>query len=189
LESWYKSEVWTTFFKALTTYSKPLTFIPGERCSVVSADRMNSSRTSTATRQAQGSKTDGLVLSTLGRRIEILAIEVGRFDKVPSGTKLLTDGVKTSKVMKDQFDYACTLCKWKDTAMDNLQVFGIQVSQFRVDILSLKRLRGRFYRLTREQTLTLPNSWTPETSSDVLLVSTFFQLRYRMEEMTRKIML
>ncbi|KAF9092685.1 hypothetical protein BGX27_001756 [Mortierella sp. AM989] len=149
LESWYKSEAWMIFFKAQTTYSKPLAFIPGEKCSVASADRMNSSRTNTATRQARGSKTDGLVLSTLGIRIEILVVDVGRFDKGPSGTKLLTEGV-ISKVMKDQFDYACTTCKWKDIAMDNLQVFEIQVSQFRVDFLSLKRLRDRFYRLTRE---------------------------------------
>ncbi|KAF9432537.1 hypothetical protein BGZ76_010657 [Entomortierella beljakovae] len=187
LESWYTSEVWSIFLKIIVVGNDSLTFTPGEKCSVASGERRNSSRLDVSTRQAIGSKLDGLISG--GEAFdELLAIEVARFDSGTKGTKFLSDGVKIAKVMKDMYDRIFNHCRWSESEKENLEVYGLLISQFRVDFLSLRRLKGRYYRLQREESITVPTEWTDESIRRILaLISEFLLLRMRVESMAKNI--
>jgi hypothetical protein len=76
--------------------------------SISSSIRKNQNRDVTATK-AFGRKVDGIFSRSSNR--EYGTIEVGRKDEGAIGTKVLTDGLKTAKVLKDMFDQTFTLQK------------------------------------------------------------------------------
>ncbi|KAF9417761.1 hypothetical protein BGZ76_004487, partial [Entomortierella beljakovae] len=186
-ESWYTLEVWSIFIKILVSGREILSFDHGEKCSVASGQRKNNNRHDSSTRQAVGSKMDWLI--SCGEAYdELFAMEAGKHDRGATGTKAITDGVKLPKVMKDMFNRICGHCQWRNAAMENLEVYGLLISQLRVDFLSLRHIKGHFYRLKREQSFTIPTTLTEKSIRRILvIISVFLQLRIRMETMANNI--
>jgi hypothetical protein len=60
--------------------------------------------------------------------------------------------------MKDMVDAICNMCANSDIKQHSIQVQELLISGQRVEFLSMKYLQGRYYRLTREQTLTIPTT-------------------------------
>ncbi|KAG0212483.1 hypothetical protein BGX28_006250 [Mortierella sp. GBA30] len=185
-ESWYITEVWAIFMKLLVGGNDLLKYEPGEVCSSASSLRKNNKR-QLDTRHSVGRKIDGLVICSQ-TVYEIGAVEMGKVDEGSTGTKVLKDGIKLAKVLKDMFDIICDQCYTTSAIKDKLEVYGILVSGLRVEFVSLRYMRGRFYRLTREHTISIPMTWTERSIRKTLVVVTkFLQLRKRMETMAKLI--
>ncbi|KAF9425722.1 hypothetical protein BGZ76_003106 [Entomortierella beljakovae] len=180
LEDWYFSKVWTILIDLLVNTSEWLEIGPCEACSVASSLRRNSGR-DLGTRQAIGNKIDGLITCKKSAT-EIAAIEAGKKNQGPTGTKVLKDGRKLSKLLKDMIDEICRMSfKAKETKRD-LQVYGLLVSGLTAEFVSMKHVGGRYYRLTRERTLSLPLIWDDRSVFSVLLVvKEMLVLRSRIE--------
>ncbi|KAF8977973.1 hypothetical protein BGZ46_006970 [Entomortierella lignicola] len=161
-----------------------LSYRPGEICSVASANRINRDR-SICGRKASGSKVDGIF--TIGKgRLEIAVIEMSRNFEEPTSTKALKDARKLGKVMKDMFDNIYLECNSEDDIMGKLEVFGLLMSGPRVEILSLRYLKGRFFRLKRECSLTIPPELTDDSIGEIMkTITRFLKLRVRMENMAK----
>ncbi|KAF9353436.1 hypothetical protein BGX26_008801 [Mortierella sp. AD094] len=182
LESWYSTRVWGILIDLIYEGSTWLTFRPGEVCSSASSLRRNKGR-DLETRKASGRKIDGILRCTKAD-VEICAIEVGPKDEGETGTKVLKDGRKVGKLLKDMFDHICT--KSLRDIRSELRVYGLLVSGLRVEFISFKYLPGRFNRLTRENTLYLPSSWDEESVRAILLlVKEMLLFRNRMEAMAK----
>ncbi|KAF9099916.1 hypothetical protein BGX27_000505 [Mortierella sp. AM989] len=186
-ESWYATEVWAIFIKLLTRNSTWLRHEPGEVYSFASALRKNKGR-NLDTRHAVGSKLDGLI-SCDETQHEIASIEMGRIDAGATGTKALGDGVKLAKDLKDMYENICTQCHWSsEEGQGKLHVFGLLISGLRVEFITLCRMKGRYYRLRREETISVPSKWTENSIRKILVIVTkFLHFRARMEEMSKLI--
>ncbi|KAF9178284.1 hypothetical protein BGZ50_007843 [Haplosporangium sp. Z 11] len=183
-ESWYATKVWSIFFELLVWGSEWLEFEPGEVYSSASSQRKNKDR-ELDTRHALGRKIDGLITCGEGQ-YEIGAVEIGKTDEGTTGTKVLSDGRKLAKLLKDMFDTIGSQCLWAGEIKGKLQVYGLLVSGLRVEFVTLRYLEGRFYRLTREHTISIPLKWTEKSIRRILVVVTEFLLfKNRMETMAK----
>ncbi|KAF8937944.1 hypothetical protein BGZ58_001875, partial [Dissophora ornata] len=183
-ESWYATEVWAIFVKLLVGDSEWLEYEPGEVCSSASSHRKNKGR-ELDTRHAQGNKIDGLI-ACRKTRSEIGAMEIGKVDDGATGTKVLKDGRKLAKLLKDMFDHIYSQSYRASEVKDTLQVYGLLVSGLRVEFVSMGNLKGRYYRLRREHAISVPSKWTDTSIRRILVVVTkFLLLRKRMEEMAK----
>ncbi|KAI8603040.1 hypothetical protein EDD21DRAFT_442366 [Dissophora ornata] len=151
-EPWYVTKVWAILFNLVATSSERLDFEPGDVCSSASSIRRNENR-DLEERHMSGRKFDGLFRCEKSR-VEIGAIEVGKADEGPTGSKVLKDARKLGKGLKDMFDLICNNCA--QPIKNELRLHGLLISGLRVDFISLRYLEGRFYRLTREKTCSIP---------------------------------
>ncbi|KAG0353142.1 hypothetical protein BGZ54_002391, partial [Gamsiella multidivaricata] len=79
------------------------------------------------------------------------------------------------------FDTIGSQCLRAGEIKGKLQVYGL-VSGLRVKFVSLRYLEGRFYRLTREHTISVPLKWTEKSIRRILvIVAEFLLFRNRME--------
>ncbi|KAI8601971.1 hypothetical protein EDD21DRAFT_414420 [Dissophora ornata] len=185
-ESWFAIKVWDILMELLVTESEWLDHKPGEISSSASSLRRNKGR-DLETRRALGRKADGIITcKNFDFDFEIGAIEIGRIDDGPTGTKVLKDGRKISKLLKDMFDLICSKCKSPSIFRSELRVYGLLISGLRVEFLSLRHLEGRYYHLVREDTLTIPSSWNESGICSILIMVTkMLVFRDRMESMAR----
>ncbi|KAF9412700.1 hypothetical protein BGZ76_005142, partial [Entomortierella beljakovae] len=93
-EGFYRTLIWG--FLHILIFDKKLTYDTGEVSSTASSDRKNVKRYSTAKTKKQGRKIDGVIYCRANKK-ELCAIEFGRFDHGPAGTKVLNDGMKLAK--------------------------------------------------------------------------------------------
>ncbi|KAF9177700.1 hypothetical protein BGZ49_005571 [Haplosporangium sp. Z 27] len=135
-ESWYLTKVWIVLFDLIISGNRWLDFQPGEVSSSATALRKNSDR-DLGTRYAFGSKIDGL-FRCKKKKFDICAVEAGPKDQGSTGTKMLKDGRKLAKVLKDMFDYICSLCLDPGNMRTQLRVYGILISGQRVEFVSLR---------------------------------------------------
>ncbi|KAF9375194.1 hypothetical protein BGX21_003860, partial [Mortierella sp. AD011] len=94
-------------------------------------------------------KVDGLILSK-SAPYALCAVEVGKDDKGPTGTKTLKDIRKLSKLLKDMFDIICERSSDPAQVQKDLRTFGLVISALRVDFVSLRHHNGRYSRLQVE---------------------------------------
>ncbi|KAF9347171.1 hypothetical protein BGX26_001326, partial [Mortierella sp. AD094] len=186
LESWFAVKVWDILMELLVTDSEWLDHGPGEISSSASSLRKNKDR-SLETRHAPGRKVDGIITcKKFDFNCEIGAIEIGKTDDGPTGTKVLKDGRKISKILKDMFDLICVKCKNPTVFRSELRVYGLLISGLRVEFLSLRYLEGRYYHLVREETLTVPSSWNDSGIRSILiLITKMLVFRDRIESMAK----
>ncbi|KAF9183662.1 hypothetical protein BGZ49_004543 [Haplosporangium sp. Z 27] len=153
-------KLWSIFFKVLYKHGGVLDLDEGEIYSKASALRKNSTRGSTENRQSSGRKIDGIIYCLKASKLEIAGIEGGKKNEGPNGTKILLDGLKMSKLLKDMFDKACIEACSKGTlpvtARNGVVVFGFLVSGCKIQFVSLKHFGGRFSYLIREKAESLP---------------------------------
>ncbi|KAF9413458.1 hypothetical protein BGZ76_005032 [Entomortierella beljakovae] len=183
-EHWYSTKIWSIFFDLIVDGSELLELDSGEVHSRASALRKNRSR-NLQHRQATGRKIDGLI-KCKEFSFEFGAIEIGKKDKGPTGTKSLTDCRKLAKLLKDMFDLMYTKCGGSDYVLSNLRVYGFLISGSRVELISFRYQEGRFYRLVKEQELCIPR--TLNNGGHKLLIKIavqFLLIRYRMESMVQ----
>ncbi|KAI8602506.1 hypothetical protein EDD21DRAFT_371663 [Dissophora ornata] len=107
-EAWYANNEWKISIKLVDGGSECLSFQTGEVDSGASSLRKNGGR-DLGTRQACGWKIDGII-KCKKTMFEIGAIKIGRKDEGPSGTKVLKDGRKVSKLFKDMSDHIGRMC-------------------------------------------------------------------------------
>ncbi|KAF9415576.1 hypothetical protein BGZ76_004779, partial [Entomortierella beljakovae] len=137
-EYWYLRYVWEIFFRLLTSASDWLDPHPGEVSSRASSTRKNIGR-ELGTRQQSGSRTDRLIVCKKAKH-EIGIMDAGKKDEGDTGTKILTDGVKISKVMKDTFDKITQPCRLSYKCRTQLVVYGLLISGLRVEFISIRFL-------------------------------------------------
>ncbi|KAF9944043.1 hypothetical protein BGZ70_005106, partial [Mortierella alpina] len=181
-ESWYTTNVWGTFLDLLAAGSEWLEYKPGEVCSTASSLRRNSDR-DLESRHAQGRKIDGLIFCKK-TQCEVGAVEVGKVDGGATGTKVLKDGRKMAKLLKDMADTICSRMPHKSEARRDFRVFGLLISGLRAQFVTLRYLDGRFCQLQRGRTVALPLTWDEHSIRSVLVViNEMLLLRGRMEAM------
>ncbi|KAF9425768.1 hypothetical protein BGZ76_003080 [Entomortierella beljakovae] len=96
-------KVLSFFIRVLHKNGNILAFEEGEISSNASAFRRNADR-SKEDRQSSGHKIDGILYCLTASNAEIGAIEGGKKNEYWYGSKVLSDGLKMSKVLKDMFD-------------------------------------------------------------------------------------
>ena len=179
-------KLWGIFFRLLVKNGGVLYLDEGEIYSKASADRKNSTR-STETRQSSGHKMDGMIYCLKASKLEIAGIEGGKKNEGPNGTKVLLDGLKISKLLKDMLDKACDEACSKgtisNTARKGIEVFGFLVSGLRIQFVSSKHFGGRFSYLIREKAESLPSHLDDQSFQIIRsLLSIFLRKRLQMEE-------
>ncbi|KAF9998956.1 hypothetical protein BGZ79_007389 [Entomortierella chlamydospora] len=92
-------------------------------------------------------------------------------------------GIRT---LRDMFERVCSMCSSPGVMKTQLRVYGIFFSGLRVEIVSLKYVAGRFYRLTREKTLPIPITWDDQSVKAILaLIEEILTLQNRVESMAK----
>ncbi|KAF9563391.1 hypothetical protein EC968_004869 [Mortierella alpina] len=183
-ESWYTTRVWGIFLDLVACGSSWLEYKPGEVSSSASSLRRNIDR-DLDTRHAQGRKIDGLVFCKK-TQCEVGAVEVGKADGSTTGTKVLKDGRKMAKLLKDMADTICSRSIRQAQAKREIRVYGLLISGLRVQFVSLRYLGGRFCQLQRERSLALPLTWDAQSIRSILiLVKEMLLLRSRLEGMAQ----
>ncbi|KAF9171051.1 hypothetical protein BGX21_008075 [Mortierella sp. AD011] len=140
-------KLWSIFFRVLVKNGGIFYLDEGEVYSKASADRKNATR-SLEDRQSSGHKIDGLFYCLKASKLEVAGIEGGKKNEGANGTKVLLDGLKMSKLLKDMFNYACNEACSKgtlaDTARSGIEAYGFLVSALRVGFVTLKQFGGRY---------------------------------------------
>ncbi|KAI8595680.1 hypothetical protein EDD21DRAFT_280200, partial [Dissophora ornata] len=101
-EGWFAVHVSGALIDGLLSDLPSVQLLRGEKMSVSSSIRKNQTRDITSAK-AFGRKVDGIFASRHSSK-EYGAIEVGKKDEGAAGSKVLTDGLKIAKIMKDMFD-------------------------------------------------------------------------------------
>ncbi|CAG8571588.1 1427_t:CDS:2 [Paraglomus occultum] len=136
-EGWFAMNIWSRLIDpALDDLNVNL--IRGEGMSFASSERKNAVNTY----KKFGRKGDG-VFRLPNSRLEVGAIEAGRKYKEKSGTKLLSDSLKLSKMLKDMMDKLIKECGTKE----GLKVIGILNGANRLQVLTVDRPKGYVTRM------------------------------------------
>ncbi|KAG0197929.1 hypothetical protein BGX28_008579 [Mortierella sp. GBA30] len=186
-EAWYRTKIWGFLWKVIDA-NGILEMELGEVTSAASSLRKNAERI-LETKQYQGRKIDGVVICCV-TNLEICAMEAGKADQGSNGTKVLQDSVKMAKVLKDMFDAVCSRSTQPESIRTDLRMYGLLVSGLRMDFISFRYMRGRFYRMQTENSINLPPVWDDEglvSETIVALVSKIISFKERMERMSGKI--
>ncbi|CAG8668622.1 23488_t:CDS:2 [Cetraspora pellucida] len=105
LEGWFEMNIWAHLvdpaFREMET-----DLVRGEGMCLSSSDRKNTDR-------------------LRNKRLEFGAIEAGRNWEGTKGTKLLTNSLKMSKMLKDMINVLATECNMKEDVLRKLQIAGI----------------------------------------------------------------
>ncbi|KAF9900805.1 hypothetical protein BX616_002497 [Lobosporangium transversale] len=139
-------------------------------------------------RQSSGHKVDAIFYCKEASLLEIGAVEGGKKDEGSYGTKVLSDGLKTAKSLKDMHDYACTeTCLngiQQQTAREKVEVFGFLVSGLRIQFITLKHFGGRFMYLHRETPQSMPRQLDDKSFRKVKkLLITSLEIREYMRDL------
>lgn len=186
-ESWHTNKLWSSLFDLLDGESDWLRLDTGEICSEASSLRKNRDR-DLETRHAPGRKIDGIIVCKKTRH-ELGAIEAGKTDEGASGTKVLKDGRKITKLLKDMFDNICTTCPRSTDIRKRLRVYGLLVSGPRLEFVSLRYVDGRYYHLKSMKTMTVPTLWDESGILTMLiLVKEMLLFKTRLEETAKMIL-
>ncbi|KAF9345628.1 hypothetical protein BGX26_002932 [Mortierella sp. AD094] len=168
--SWFSNDVWKILVDLLVSgreWLKWIEFLPGD---------IPDSSLSSDLEALEGELEGVITCKSLGSEVGIAAIKIGENDYGPTGIKAL----------KDMFDLVCGECSSPGDMRTRLRVYGILFSGLRVEFVSLKYVSGRFYRLTREKTLSIPITWDDQSVKAILdLVKEILVLRDRMESMAK----
>ncbi|KAF9207179.1 hypothetical protein BGZ49_001033 [Haplosporangium sp. Z 27] len=184
LEVWYFTNVWGTLLKMLSSGSEWLYSEPGDKCSTASSLSKNKDR-NLEVRQASGHKVDYLLLCRKNET-ELGAIEAGRKDDGPTGTKALEDARESAKILKDMHNAITKKCA--KPILKDLRVYGLLISGLRVEFVSMSYIDGRIYRFTREKTYSIPLTWDETGIHSMLrLINEMLLLRDRLEAMAKLI--
>ncbi|KAF9091852.1 hypothetical protein BGX27_001941, partial [Mortierella sp. AM989] len=135
-EGFYRTLIWG--FLHILIFDKKLTYDTGEVTSTASSDRKNVKRHSTSKTKQQGRKIDGIIYSRANKK-ELCAIEFGRSDDCQTGTKVLKDGKKLAKVLKDMFDAILSKSEKPVDTQKELRTFGMLISGLRIDPVLLQQ--------------------------------------------------
>ncbi|KAK3828270.1 MAG: hypothetical protein J3Q66DRAFT_322262 [Benniella sp.] len=185
-ESWYTNKLWSPLFDLLDSESDWLRLDTGEITSDASSLRKNRDR-DLETRHAPGRKIDGIIVCKKSRH-ELGAIEAGKTDEGASGTKVLKDGRKIAKLLKDMFDNICTTCPRSTDIRKRLRVYGLLVSGPRLEFVSLRYVDGRYYHLKSMKTMTVPALWDESgILAMLILVKEMLLFKTRLEETAKMI--
>ncbi|GJJ67783.1 hypothetical protein EMPS_00129 [Entomortierella parvispora] len=177
-EGWFATHVSDPLIDGLLGDLSNVQLLRGEKMSLSSSARKNLGRDVTSSK-AFGRKLDGIFLSRNSSR-EYGAIEVGRKDEGAIGTKVLTDSLKTAKVLKDMFDHIFLTSKSQTFVKKRLEIVGILQSALRLQFVSVDFVAGRFLRMNEEKTLEVPRS-LGDVRSLMLLIKEILVLGLRLE--------
>ncbi|KAF8986070.1 hypothetical protein BGZ46_009867 [Entomortierella lignicola] len=187
LEIWYRTKIWG-FLTNLFDSSRNLEYGPGDiTCTALTT--LNNVERDLESKYRQGRKLDGVVISRI-TRLELCAIEAGRWDNGATGTKVLQDRRKLAKVLRDMFEIICNKSQRPDDVRRELRTCALLISGSRIDFVSFYYLKGRFYRMQTEQTISFPQRWdeagavSPTIASLVRMIFTF---KERLELMSAKV--
>jgi len=134
--------------------------IRGESCSLASSSRKNRNRNvasmSSTPRKAMGRRGD-LIIRCMSR--EYGCGEAGNLYAGYNGTKILRErGLKTPKMMKDQFDDLCIHMGSKEKEVRKLETIGFIHAGLSVLLLRLDSPAGYIGRISRSKMLTIPST-------------------------------
>ncbi|KAF9360484.1 hypothetical protein BGX26_009174 [Mortierella sp. AD094] len=127
----YFTKVWTILLEMLSSGSEWLNFKPGDKRLIASSLSRNKDR-NLEVRQASGHKVDGLLLCRKDKT-ELGAMEAGRKDDGPTGTKALEDAKKLAKILKDMHNTITRSCA--KSILKDLRVYGLLISRLRVEFV------------------------------------------------------
>ncbi|CAI2193859.1 18317_t:CDS:2, partial [Funneliformis geosporum] len=159
LEGWLLSHVWLFIDKAFENI-EGVEAIRGESCSIASSSRKNRDRkvpsVSSMPRKIMGRKGD-LIIRCMYR--EYGCGEAGKLHTGYNGTKILRErGLKTPKMMKDQFDDLCIHMGSKEKKVRKLETIGFIHAGLSVLLLRLDSPAGYVSRISRSKMLTIPSN-------------------------------
>ncbi|KAF9424461.1 hypothetical protein BGZ76_003519 [Entomortierella beljakovae] len=184
LEAWYRTKIWG-FLANFFDFGGKLELQP-EFTSRASTTRRNIDR-NFPDKQQQGKRVDASIICNT-TRLELCAIEAGKVDIGPTGTKIMTDGRKLGKIMKDMFDAVCSKCP--DDIKHELVIFGMLFSGSRITFLSFQFLGGRFFRINIESSVFFPPTWDNEgimSTTIISLITKLYCFKERLEEMSKNV--
>ncbi|PKK58077.1 hypothetical protein RhiirC2_347831 [Rhizophagus irregularis] len=159
LEGWLLSHIWL-FIDRVFENIEGVEVIRGESCSLASSARKNRNRNvasvSSMPRKAMGRRGD-LIIHCMSR--EYGCGEAGNLYSGNNGTKILCErGLKTPKMMKDQFDDLCIHMGSKEKEVRKLETIGFIHAGLSVLLLRLDSPAGYIGRITRSKMLTIPST-------------------------------
>ncbi|KAF8937053.1 hypothetical protein BGZ58_003339, partial [Dissophora ornata] len=161
-EAYYTDKIWGFMNVALDDVEM-LDHKPGEINRKSSGLRKNKDMTR-QNRQAQGRKTDGLVL-TKGASHELCIVEAARKEHGPNGTKALDDTLKLAKGMKDMMDNIRASAS--ENIRNHLVTYGIRISATTMTMYTLRQRPGRCYQLISHTPISLPTTWNAITGKRI----------------------
>ncbi|KAK3828965.1 MAG: WD40-repeat-containing domain protein [Benniella sp.] len=161
LEYWYVQRVWG-FIARIFEMHEELEFKSTEVSCKASKQRKNETR-GLEERLARGRRLDGMV-TMANTDLELCAIEAARVDGGHTSTKALKDNRKLAKSMKDMMDRIRR--KATTDISQNVVVFGIQIAEGSISMYTLKKLTGRFYKVTCVAEASLPKVWDQQESGE-----------------------
>ncbi|KAF9415424.1 hypothetical protein BGZ76_004799 [Entomortierella beljakovae] len=125
LEIWYRTKVWG-FLANLIDAGGILEFGPGDVMCTASST-MNNVERDLESKYRQGGKLDSVIICST-TRLELCAIEAGRWDSGATGTKVLQDRRKLAKVLKDMFEVICNRSQRPDDVRMELRTYALLIS-------------------------------------------------------------
>ncbi|CAG8585583.1 12542_t:CDS:10, partial [Cetraspora pellucida] len=153
LEVWLLSHIWLFVDRAFENI-EGVQAIRGESCSLASSSRKNRNR--------RVASVDSIPRKIMGRRGDLIIRrmsmeygcgEIGNLYVGYNGTKILRErGLKTPKMMKDQFDDLCVYTKWNEKKIRKLETIGF------IHAGILDSPAGYIGRITRSKMLTIPST-------------------------------
>ncbi|CAG8665210.1 8242_t:CDS:1, partial [Acaulospora morrowiae] len=153
LEGWFEMNIWAHLvdpaFREMET-----DLVRGERMCLSSSDRKNIDR-SENDRKKIGKKGDG-IFRLRKKRLEFGAIEAGRNWEGTKGTKLLTDSLKMSKMLKDMINVLATECDMKEDVLRKLQIAGILQGANMMQVITVDLPMGYVTRIHRRKFYEVP---------------------------------
>ncbi|KAF9170942.1 hypothetical protein BGX21_008386 [Mortierella sp. AD011] len=184
IEAWFKVKIWRFLINFFDCGGK-LDFQP-EAASKASTKRKNSVR-NIHTKQLLGRKTGGIIRCST-TNLELCAIETGKLDQGATGTKVLTDGRKLGKEMRDTFGGINSKCLNDVKEKLIILIFGLLISGTRMSFLSLHYVKERFLFTHIEDSTCFPPVWGKEglvSETIVTLLTKLTAFKERLEDMSQ----
>jgi len=159
LEMWFIVHIWSFVDRAFENI-EGVEVVRGESCSRASSLRKNRNRTVDAVnsmpRKQMGRRGD-LIIRRMST--EYGCGEAGRVFEGENGTKILREGgLKTPKMLKDQFDNLCTCVESSEEKVRSLETIGFIHAGLSVLLLRLDSPAGYTCRISRTKMLTFPST-------------------------------
>ncbi|CAG8646100.1 22154_t:CDS:2, partial [Racocetra persica] len=153
LEGWFEMNIWAHLVDSAFCEMET-DLVRGEGMCLSSSDRKNTDR-SENDRKKFGKKGDG-IFRLCNKRLEFGAIEAGRNWEGTKGTKLLTDFLKMSKMLKDMINVLATECNMKEDVLRKLQIAGILQGANMMQVITIDLPMGYVTRIHRRKFYEVP---------------------------------
>ncbi|CAG8527891.1 13884_t:CDS:2, partial [Acaulospora morrowiae] len=159
LEEWFEMNIWANLIDP--AFREMEIDLVREGMCLSSSDRENIDRS------------DG-IFRLRKKHLEFGAIEAGRNREGTKGTKLLTDSLKMSKMLKDMINALATECNMKEDVLRKLQIAGILQGANMMQVITVDLPKGYVTRIHRRKFYEVPGRLNKNQSLGLIIMEVLF---------------